>query len=196
LNKESKWIFHARIKTPGPAGIKNCHCWRDKQTGTIFAHNGTFDIAVDKDKTDSETYFRNVVVPLYQHRGQTAAIKAGRMIANRNSKIAIIFEKEQKQISLIGNWINRNGIYYSNSSAFTEYSFRCNSLLDDEFGEIDYSNRKSQSFGRKHLCTHNNNTAATTTQLPLPETRPSTVNKKPTLAAGHVSKSQGLAWGY
>lgn len=194
LDRDSRWIFHARIKTHGSAGLKNCHCWQDKQTKTIFAHNGTFSITADKDRTDSETYYRNVIVPLYQHRGHSAALKAARMIINGHSKIAMVFEKEQKQIALVGNWINRNGIYYSNTSAFADYSFGCTSLQDDEFGNIDYLNRKSQSFGRKYQCTHN--TATTTTQSHLQGTRNSTVSKKPTSVAGHVSKSPEPAWGY
>lgn len=174
LNKQSKWVFHARIKTHGSAGIKNCHCWRDKKTDTIFAHNGTFSIAADKDKTDSETFFRHVFVPIYKHEGFQAAIKACKMIVNNYSKIAVIMEKEKKQVALVGNWIKQKGIFYSNTSAFPiVYASRWKSSIDawDEEDYETYWNRKSKSWGQK-LCN-------TTTTTPLLSQETLTSTEKP-----------------
>lgn len=118
MKDKSKWVFHARIKTDGSANIKNTHCWKDDKTDLIFAHNGRLGVKPEKDRTDSETFFRNIVVPLYKHEGKAAAIKACEMIVENSSKIALVMEKELVDVVLIGNWIEREGCYYSNHSAF------------------------------------------------------------------------------
>lgn len=118
LKKNSRWVFHARIKTHGEASLRNCHCWRDKKTDTIFAHNGTLGVAADSGKTDSETFYRHMLVPIYKYQGLKEAIKACKIIANGHNKLALICEKEKDPVNLIGNWIKVNGIYYSNGSAF------------------------------------------------------------------------------
>ena len=120
LNKNSRWVFHARIKTHGAAELKNCHCWQDDDTNTIFAHNGILSITADNGKTDSETFYRHIFLPILRHEGRDAALKACRIIINGTSKMAIIFKKPKNKcpIALVGNWQKEKGIYYSNASAF------------------------------------------------------------------------------
>ena len=159
-NKSSTWIFHARIKTHGEPSLKNCHCWHDKTTRTIFAHNGTLGITAEKGKTDSETFFRNIFVPIYRHEGMDAALKAARLVAQYD-KMAIIMPTEKHQIALIGSWQKREGVYYSNLSPFqkktTYYSGFSSSLLrNDSEWEFDdaYWMSKAQR-NAKHVCLTN-----------------------------------------
>lgn len=194
LRGDSIWIFHARIKTHGPTTIKNCHCWEDKHNDLIFAHNGTFGIKADNGKTDSETFFRHILVPMYQHQGYKAALKACTMIANGHSKIALISKKEKKQIALVGSWINQDEIYYSNESAFREPCYKSlqdvGPYEDDVFDDIGYYKRKYAARGQK-LC--NTQYKPTTTPSYQQETRYSTANKPHQSAAQRASSAEKKA---
>lgn len=200
LRKNSQWVFHARIKTHGEASLRNCHCWRDKKTDTIFAHNGTLGVTADDGKTDSETFYRHMLVPIYHHQGLKSATKACKIIANGHNKIALICEKEKKPINLIGNWIKSQGIYYSNSSAFEPkpvktagYGMFPNGFNDFEDNFGCYWNNKAKSYGRK-LCTP---TTQPSTHSTIPShsqvTLSSTENKKPAGAVSPVSNTMGAA---
>lgn len=144
LRKKSLFVFHARIKTHGPTSVANCHCWKDLATDTIFAHNGVLPIEADKNKTDSETFFRHVFAPICRHEGKSAALKACRVMCGKTSRMAVVFEKEKKnQVALVGKWIRKNRIAYSNSSAFeperpkpVRYWSPWGDLLDEEEDEL------------------------------------------------------------
>lgn len=190
LENKAKWVFHARIKTDGTANIKNTHCWRDSKTDLIFAHNGRLGVKPDGDKTDSETFFRNIVVPLYKHEGMAAALKACTMICESHSRIALIMEKEIKEVALIGNWIEREGCFYSNHSAFkpayAPYSYPKASqsqmnlcdCVDDEYNSFDEFYQQTQYRRGQKVCYSQG-----TTQSPSQATHTSTANSSPAKAA-------------
>lgn len=199
LNKNSRWVFHARIKTHGATELKNCHCWQDEHTDTIFAHNGVLSITADKGRTDSETFYRHIFLPILRHEGREAALKACRIIINGTSKMAVIFKKAKNKspIALVGNWQKEKGIYYSNGSAFVKRQYTYTSGFwggrqspsYKSFGSNMFQNERSieaeavESYWKnkaernaKHLC----NTQQPITPSPLQATQTSTVNKEPT----------------
>lgn len=188
LKPQSKWIFHARIKTHGEATIENTHCWRDSRTDTIFAHNGTLGITADDGKTDSETFFRKVFVPIYKHEGRKAALDACEMIIHGYSKFAIVMEKELNDIVLVGQWIKKNGVSYSNETAFHD-RYQQAFVWNEEY-ENEYWAEKQKQFGQKH----SNNLKCNTNiniQSPSQETRSSTVNFKHH-SAGQLASQFGV----
>lgn len=56
-------LMHFRWATHGSVKRANCHPFYDKTTGTWFMHNGILDIQPKGDMTDSETAFREILVP-------------------------------------------------------------------------------------------------------------------------------------
>ena len=63
-------VFHARIATHGSKTLANCHCWTNDDGTLAFAHNGVLDnIQVCGDMTDSETFFRDIYLPVLEGAG-------------------------------------------------------------------------------------------------------------------------------
>lgn len=56
-------LMHFRLATHGSIKKANCHPFYDRQSDTWFMHNGILDITPKKDMTDSETAFREILVP-------------------------------------------------------------------------------------------------------------------------------------
>ena len=56
-------LLHFRLATHGSIKKSNCHPFYDVETDTYFMHNGVLDIKPKGDKTDSETAFREYLVP-------------------------------------------------------------------------------------------------------------------------------------
>lgn len=107
-----QYIIHCRIATHGEVTLQNCHPFADKKRNVAFFHNGTLSInRTDITKTDSETFFRHVYLPLY-YRNQYQANTAADIIRNY-SKFAFIFK--DGSILKQGSFECRNGIYYSNT---------------------------------------------------------------------------------
>lgn len=219
LNKRSRWVFHARIKTHGAAELKNCHCWQDDHTDTIFAHNGILSITADKGKTDSETFYRHIFLPILRHEGRRAALKACRVIINGTSKFAVIFKKpiNKNPIELVGEWIKEKGIYYSNKSAFDLRQRYVSSYWGIRDGKCTYP---TSSFGMfqnkqpseteiakdywqskaernaKHLCTP---TQQQITPSPSPATRTSTasspqVPRELPMSTSEIKREHYIPW--
>lgn len=69
VNKDEPCIIHFRLATHGSVKRSNCHPFYDGDTGTYFAHNGVLSIWPDKDKTDSETAFLNILKPEIKAHG-------------------------------------------------------------------------------------------------------------------------------
>lgn len=221
LCKNSRWVFHARIKTHGAAELRNCHCWQDDHTDTIFAHNGVLAISADKGKTDSETFYRHIFLPILRHEGREAALKACRIIINGSSKMAVIFKKPKNKcpIALVGEWIKEKGIYYSNTSAFREpqraYSsgfwgypqctttgyksigsnmFQKERSIEAEAVESYWKNKAERN--AKHLC----NTQRPITPSPSQATPISTENKELTpqelrILTSEMREELSVPWG-
>lgn len=62
-------LLHFRLATHGSIKRANCHPFLDPTTNTWFAHNGILDIRPKGDMTDSETAFREILVPEIQAHG-------------------------------------------------------------------------------------------------------------------------------
>lgn len=104
-------ILHMRIATHGSTGIKNCHCWLG--SGFAFAHNGILSIKNRGDMTDSETFFRDIFQPIYDHCGWEAAERAVNACIG-TSKFAFLDKKGD--IQSFGVYQEHEGCYYSNDS--------------------------------------------------------------------------------
>lgn len=106
------YIIHCRIATHGEVTLQNCHPFADRKRNVAFFHNGTLSInRTDITKTDSETFFRHIYLPLY-YRNQYQANTAADIVRNY-SKFAFIFK--DGSILKQGSFECINGIYYSNT---------------------------------------------------------------------------------
>lgn len=126
-NDEDVALFiHARLKTHGSEKLDNCHGWIDDSIGMSFAHNGILSIKNRDDLTDSETFFRDLFVPIFTIGGWDAGIKAINSVIGTSKFVFMDFHGE---IFHFGNYINGDdGILYSNST----YSYSKNKW--DKYG--------------------------------------------------------------
>lgn len=99
--KTTAMIFHARIATHGSHKLSNCHCWIEDNIA--FAHNGIlYDIPVNDDRTDSETFFSDYFMPVMRHSGIKAAGYLAKKIIG-TSKFAFLGPKGA--VTELGNWV-------------------------------------------------------------------------------------------
>lgn len=106
-------VVHARIRTHGTKKIQNCHCWMCERGEIGFAHNGILSISSRGDMTDSETFLRDVFVPVYRSGGWRAADRAISCVIG-SSKFAFLLS--DGTVRRYGQWINHEGCLYSNTS--------------------------------------------------------------------------------
>lgn len=57
-------LFHARIATHGTVNLQNIHGW--EEDGVYFCHNGVLSYKNRGDMTDSETFFRDMFMPIFR----------------------------------------------------------------------------------------------------------------------------------
>ncbi len=116
IDPDEPILMHFRYATHGSIKRSNCHPFFDKCTDTFFMHNGTLRVTPYRDTTDSETFFRGVLVPNIIDYGFDSA-RVNEVIYNNigASKFAMMHGDEVK---LYGQWYERNGIYYSNTRIF------------------------------------------------------------------------------
>ena len=114
-HKKTSLVIHARIKTHGSLRIENCHCWTALDDSIGFAHNGILSIANRKDMTDSETYFRDIFVPVFEGSARNWAM-AERTIEAIISTSKFAFLEGDGTIRHYGHYIKHDGNLYSNSS--------------------------------------------------------------------------------
>lgn len=126
LNPETTGlIVHARIKTHGAKGLKNCHCWVSFD-GTpeemAFAHNGILSVPARDGMTDSETFLRDWFEPAYIAGGW---LRAAAIISRKIGSSKFAFIDGEGNIRRFGHFIDEGGCHYSNMS-YTRSSYaRC-----------------------------------------------------------------------
>lgn len=114
-SKKTSLVIHARIKTHGSLRIENCHCWTALDDSIGFAHNGILSIANRADLTDSETYFRDIFVPVFSsNEGGWATAERTIDAIIGTSKFA--FLEGDGTIHHYGHYVKHQGNLYSNSS--------------------------------------------------------------------------------
>lgn len=111
--KKVSFFMHARIKTHGTININNCHGWHSDECNVYFAHNGILSIKNRDDMTDSETFLRDIFTPAYIMGGWPAA-KLTIDACIGTSKF--VFMNEEGEIAHFGNYIESDGMLYSNST--------------------------------------------------------------------------------
>lgn len=137
-------VLHARIKSVGPVTAANVHGWR--AAGMQFCHNGTLHLKIDDDRTDSETMFRDVIVPLFKANKQRFTTKLRRTIEALagNSKFLII---HKKTVYLFGDFKEKGSCYFSNlywepvvtkAGATTPYGYWGARKYDYNYDYYDY----------------------------------------------------------
>lgn len=133
--KDVSMLIHARISTHGSNKIENCHCWIESDIA--FAHNGVLSIKNRDDMTDSQTFFNDIFIPIYNHYGWDVAERSINAIIG-TSKFGFLLKSGE--IKRYGNFIHEDdGCFYSNDSYrrikynYSHYN-RMNNYFDDVFG--------------------------------------------------------------
>lgn len=107
-------VIHCRIKTHGTIRLSNCHCWTAENDIIGFAHNGVLGIANRDDLTDSETFFRDIFVPIFRirHRFEDAEPAINAVIGG--SRFA--FLTKDGVVHRFGKYFASDGVLFSNST--------------------------------------------------------------------------------
>lgn len=143
-------IIHTRIKTHGTAKLSNCHCWRDKKTGLVFAHNGILSIKNRDDMTDSETFFRDIFIPIYKNLGWKGAKKAIDAVIS-SSKFA--FMTQRGDIVTFGTYLDgKDGCYYTNTT-YLKRTYSYGEYWDDAWGQRSPYGRYGYGYGKSSPST-------------------------------------------
>ena len=106
-------IMHFRLATHGSVRRSNCHPFYDKQSDVWFAHNGILPVQPFKGKTDSETAFRRLFVPLIREYGidsDELAYTVNQIIGG--NKLA--FLDGNGEVRLFGEYYEWHGSLFSN----------------------------------------------------------------------------------
>lgn len=114
VDDEEACIIHFRFATHGSVKVSNCHPFKGEDI--YFAHNGILPIIPYKDKTDSETAFRRVFLPVIQNYGLHS--KELRRAVNNiigYSKFAFLRDTE---VLTFGQFYNIDGCMFSNLRSF------------------------------------------------------------------------------
>ncbi len=113
VSKEEPLLIHFRLATHGSIKRSNCHPFYDSETNTHFVHNGVlYGINPYLDKTDSECAFECFLQPTIKKYGLQSE-ELGMEVDNiiGYSKFAFM---QSGQVRLFGNFVFRNGLYFSN----------------------------------------------------------------------------------
>lgn len=121
VDESEPCIMHFRLATHGSIMPSNCHPFYDNGTNTWFAHNGILPIQPDGDMTDSETAFRNIIVPAIAKYGYNS-LKVSKTIKKiiGFSKFALL---NGKKIRIFGDYVEYNH-YLCSNLRFTNYLHR------------------------------------------------------------------------
>ena len=111
--KQTACVIHARIATHGTVILENTHCWIDEATAMAFAHNGVLSVSNRGNMTDSETFFRDIFLPIYSVYGWDRAELAINACIG-TSKFAFLMA--DGELRVFGNYNELKGVLYSNTS--------------------------------------------------------------------------------
>lgn len=106
-------VIHFRFATHGSIRLANCHPFRDENTGVSFAHNGVLSLVPDGDMTDSETAFRNVLLPEIENSGINSG-KFKTAVSNVIGGSRFAFITDKGNIKMFGNYVRYSDCFYSN----------------------------------------------------------------------------------
>lgn len=105
-------IIHFRWATHGSICRRNCHPFYDKAHGLFFAHNGVLPIEATNDRTDSETFFKDMFLPMLDKYGWDSKTLWDWVNVERGqSRFAFMRGDE---VTRLGHWDNVDGCWYSN----------------------------------------------------------------------------------
>lgn len=118
VKENERCIIHFRLATHGSVRRANCHPF--KYDGVFFAHNGVLNVEAQDDRTDSETAFRNILIPIIESRGllsKELTYAVNQIIGS--SKFAFMHEGK---ILTFGRYTKHEGRYYSNTRHLERYT--------------------------------------------------------------------------
>lgn len=117
VKKEEACLIHFRFATHGSVCVDNCHPFYDGETGISFAHNGVLDIESKDDKTDSEIFFREKVLPTIKKFGIESR-KTYNVIEKWRGSSKFAFLTSSGEIFKFGTFVEKYGCLFSNKRWF------------------------------------------------------------------------------
>lgn len=112
VGKDEPCVMHFRWATHGSVKKSNCHPFYDCETGVYFAHNGVLNVRPKGDMTDSETAFRDLILPYIKKYGLNSdEVKYTINQIIGGSRFAFL---QGDEVQIYGNFYSRMGCYFSN----------------------------------------------------------------------------------
>ena len=119
VGKDDACIIHFRFATHGSHKVSNCHPFRHHNL--YFAHNGILPVVTHDDMTDSETVFRDKLIPVYDRSGINSHDFTQAVLENIGaSKFAFM---DNGEVYLWGRFYKEHGVYFSNFNFRVSYRF-------------------------------------------------------------------------
>ncbi len=112
VQQDEPCIMHFRFATHGSVKSSNCHPFYDDDTNTWFAHNGILDVMPEGDTTDSETAFRDIIVPNIKAYGLHA--RYTKYIIEHLAGCSRFAFMQGDDVVMFGSYSLVDGCYFSN----------------------------------------------------------------------------------
>jgi predicted glutamine amidotransferase len=110
VRKSEDCIIHFRYATTGSIKRANCHPF--KHSDVYFAHNGVLNIETQNDKTDSETFFEQILYPNICRNGiDSREVSSIMKMESLYSRFALL---QGESLKMFGNFARYESCYYSN----------------------------------------------------------------------------------
>lgn len=110
--KNEPCLLHFRLATHGSIRRANCHPFHDRATDTWFMHNGILDITPRGDMTDSETAFREILLPTIEEHGLDSDLT--RYTIKQVMGFSRFAFMQGYNVRLFGDYTMRHGCWFSN----------------------------------------------------------------------------------
>jgi len=107
-------LLHARTATRGTLSKSNVQPFSDERLpGLWFAHSGTMAYVPDHGMTDSEFFFKTILVPMIREVGTAGLLGKKHDMRTAGSRFILWSGKPTDLPLFYGVWFLRKGVYYS-----------------------------------------------------------------------------------
>lgn len=155
--KKLSVVMHFRITTHGGTKPENTHPFpisdslsmlkkRRVTTDLGVAHNGMIDIATPKDISDTMQYIASELAPLKRAMPEFYRNKDMMLMIEHRTDSKLAFLDKKGRIETVGNFIEQDGVKYSNRTFENYYGYRGYSWSEwdgyNDYGNWNYANNE------------------------------------------------------
>lgn len=129
-------LVHLRYATRGYIEKENCHPFINEKKNLALIHNGTFHDFGSHEHSDTKEFCEKLAFPIFAKTGYSKGFLNLMEHFAKTQKLATIDHNGKVIVYNPSSWIQRNGVFYSNSYSLPQDSFKKYRKKKDEI--IDY----------------------------------------------------------